>query len=350
MMKRIAPLLAVLVLSAVAGTATAQQSELAARCAGLPDHARAICYSVAQAAESAQPQLGVLIAGGNPTIGTATGGGITLPLLPRVSASAKANLVFVRLPDILARELGTPAATINRALGVPAPALQGTASIELYPGLNVLPGIGGVGSVDLLGSAAWLPFRTFAVEGFEEGRQNLTYGVGARLGLLREGFLFPGASVSVMRHRVGRIGFGDVCPGADPTLGPPATCAQPGTIGEFDFDLTTWSTRAVVSKRLLGIGLAGGVGLDRNSSRVGFLFRYAEDGAQRVVGVSDVPISESRWNAFLNGSYTFLLATVAAELGWMQGGDAVPGCDDAASAFDPGRGTLFTSLGVRIAF
>ena len=52
----------------------------------------------------------------------------------------------------------------------------------------------------------------------------------------------------------------------------------------------------------------------------------------------------------MNGSFTALVATLALEAGWMEGGDAVSGFDTAASAFDPGRGTLFGSLGVRIAF
>jgi hypothetical protein len=329
------------------------QSELTATCREMSGEPQRFCYAVAQAAESAQPQLGVLIAGGNPTLGTATASGLRLPtfgLLPRMSASVKGNVVFVRLPDVLARQAGGTAAQVNRALGVPAPALSGTASVQVFPGINPpVPFVGGVGSVDLLGVATWLPFRTFSVNGFEDGPQDVSLGFGARLGLVRESFVLPGVSVSLMRHRLGEVRFGSVCPdGEFGSVCPPTSDA--GDVGEFAFDVTNWSSRLIASKRLFGMGLTAGVGTDRVSSDVDFAFRYDLAGTTQVRRVRDVALSESRTSAFVNGSFTLLLATVAAEAGWQRGGTPLDGFDAEASDFDPRRGTFFGSLGVRVSF
>jgi hypothetical protein len=107
-----------------------------------------------------------------------------------------------------------------------------------------------------------------------------------------------------------------------------------------------------VGKRLLALGLAAGIGYDRFSSDVRFGFRApsgtAPGAANFFASVSDLEVDSDRWSAFVNAGYTALVATVAVEAGWMQGGDAVPGFP-AGSDFDPGAGTFFGSLGLRLA-
>src|SRR5215218_10880582 len=173
------------------GASAASAQGVAAPCARaeVPASARDYCYTVAQAVESGQPQFGILVAGGNPTIGTASGGGLRLGVLPRVSASASVNVVFVELPEILAEQAGSAAQRINDVVGIPAPALSGTVSVGVFPGFSAIPTVGGIGSIDLLGSVTWLPFNQASVEGFESGTRNLAYGVGARVGIVRESFL-----------------------------------------------------------------------------------------------------------------------------------------------------------------
>lgn len=345
-----------------ASPAAAQESRLAAPCNDplLPQSARETCITVAQAVESAQPQLGIVLAGGNPTLGTASTGGIRLGILPRVSATAKANLVFVRLPDILAESAGGAAQTLNDATGIPVPALSGTASIGVYQGISLAPTVGGVGAVDLLGSATWLPLGSFDVEGFGEGSPDFSYGVGARVGLLRESFTMPGLSVSLMYHQLGTVKYGDVCDQPAPLLegrtgdgyrGEAGLCLGEGDPGEFSVDLSSWSTRAAVSKRLLGLGLTAGVGYDRFASDAGFGLRTrcplvpASDCFARFSGVE---VDNGRWSGFLNGSFSLLVASMAAEVGWLQGERPIEGFP-ASSDFDPRDGTVFGSLGFRIA-
>jgi hypothetical protein len=177
-----------------------------------------------------------------------------------------------------------------------------------------------------------------------------------RVGLLRESFLTPGVSVSVMYRRLGKVGFGAVCPGGEspaPGGGDGICTGDRGDVGEFQFDLTDWSYRGVVSKRLLGFGLTAGLGYDRYDSDVRYAFRYEQPGLPgtptltRVRRSPEVEVDNGRWSAFLNSSFTVLVATFTIEGGWMAGGDAIQGFPS-ASDFDPGEGNFFGSLGLRL--
>jgi hypothetical protein len=336
----------VIVLLGLAPTLKAQHAGLATPCAQVPQgQGRDLCHAVAQAAESAQPQLGILVAGGNPVLGTVRGGGVRLGGLPRIDVVGRASAVLVRVPDILA-EGGASTSHIDRQLSVPAPILAADAAVGIYPGFIAAPGIGGIGAVDVLASAAWLPFRAVGLKGFGAESPDAAWGVGLRVGVLREGFQVPGVAVTVMRRQLGRVAFGAVCPGAPrPAAVPSGTCPQPWDAGEFAFDLRNWSTRALVGKRLLGVGVTGGIGYDRYGSEVEYGFR---SGAE-VRRPPPMDLRSSRWSAFGNASYTFLLTSLALEAGWQQGGSAVPGFPPNAQ-FDPRRGTFFGSAALRVAF
>lgn len=352
--------IAALTLALVGGPAAAQS--VAAPCGrdDVPASARDFCFSVAQAVESAQPQVGILIAGGNPTIGTASAGGLRLGVLPRVNATASLNVVFVRLPDILAEQAGSTVQRLNDAIGVPAPALSGTVSVGVFPGISVAPTVGGIGAIDLLGSAAWLPLGA-ADEGFDAGRDEVAYGGGVRVGLLRESFTMPGISLSLMHRRLGTVRYGNVCEGAgagrttaaDGYQFETGSCPGGGDPGEFGLDLSDWSGRAAIGKRLLGFGLTGGIGYDRFASDVDLGFRAPAGAlpgrASYYARASEIQLDNSRWSAFVDASFTLLIATIGAEAGWLQGSEPIRGFAPGGSEFDPGDGTFFGSLGVRLA-
>ena len=316
------------------------------------------CLAAVQAAISAQPALGLVIAGGNPTLGTAGGAGLRLGVLPRVSAGLRLNVVGVGLPDIVAAEIPGTVGDITRRFGAPAPALIGDASIALTEGFGFAPGLGGIGAISVLGSAALLPFRALGVEGFEDS-PDIAWGIGGRLHLLQESFVAPGISVSVMRRQLATVRFGDVCPGTtvsvqdgeDPETGT-FPCATEGDPGEVEFDLGDWSGRLVASKHLLGFGLTAGIGYDEYSSDVGLGFRSPE----RVPGTNTTiafrsfghELESSRWILFGNASYSLLVATIAAEAGWQQWDAPITGFRNIGSDFDPESGTWFGSIGVRV--
>jgi hypothetical protein len=305
------------------------------------------CLAVAQAAESAQPRLGVLISGGNPVIGTTGGGGLRLGVVPRVDLSAGVRAVSVRIPDI------RQGRDQESELMLAAPSLYASGSLGVFPGVRLAPGLGGLGSVDLLASAAWLPFSALDTDGFDEHSTDLAWGAGVRIGILRESFVAPGVAVSVMRHSLGRVGFGDTCRGLETAF--PMTrdteCAGEGDPGEFSFDLTGWSTRAVVGKRLLGFGLLGGIGYDRYASDVEYAFRVDVPGeaAAYIRRPEPVDLRSDRWAVFANASYTLLLASLSLEAGWQQGGSPISAFGERGS-FDPRGGAWFGGAGVRLSF
>lgn len=333
------------VAGAMAAPAFAQEG-LETRCAAIGQaQAREVCATVAQAVESAQPQLGILLAGGNPTLGTASTGGVRLGVLPRVSGSVRINAVQVKVPNILEDDGGDD----DRSFF--APALGANLSIGLMPGVSLAPTIGGFGAIDLLASATWIPTNLVDVEGVEDGTENISWGAGVRVGIIRESFLTPGISVSAMYRRLGTFRYGDVCPAGTVDAGGVAACTGSGDEGEFAFDLANWSGRAAISKRLLGVGLTAGVGYDRFTSDGELAFRGEPigvvPGTRRVYRFEDLEVESGRWSAFLDGSFTLLLATLTAEIGWMQGDDPIDGFPS-TSDFDPGEGTFFGSLGLRL--
>jgi hypothetical protein len=337
---------------AFAAPALAAQNDIDGVCGQFTGDARSRCASVAQAVDAAQPQLGMVMAGGNPTLGTASTGGVRLGLLPRVSAGVRLNVVLARLPDIRGESSATGGAALDE-LSVPAPAIGGNVSIGVFPGVSLAPMVGGFGAIDLLGSATVLPVSLAGVEGLE--KNPFSWGAGARVGLLRESFITPGVSVSVMYRRMGDVKIGDVCEGDElPTVTwqYSTTCTGDGDLGEVEFGLSNVSARGAVSKRLLGLGLTAGVGYDRFETEADFGFRAPVSpmdaaGTRTIYRFQDVAVDNDRWSAFLNGSFTLLVGSIVAEAGWMQGEKPISGFPS-QSDFDPKQGTFFGSLGARL--
>lgn len=318
------------------------QNDIGSVCSGVPAQAQDECAIVAQAVDAAQPQLGILMAGGNPILGTASTGGVRLGLIPRVSLTGRVNVVGARLPDI--RELD---GNETEQFTVPAPAVGANLSIGLTQGFSLAPALGGFGAIDLLGSVSVLPLSLLD----DFGDNAFSWGAGARMGLVRESFVTPGVSVSLMYRNLGDVSFGEVCSGTEvPVADNRSTCTSgDDDFGEVRFGLSNWSGRAAVSKRLLGLGLTAGVGYDKFNTDASFGFRAPGPpvGAEQVYRFNDIAVDNDRWSAFLDASFTILVASLVGEVGWMQGSDPIRGFPS-TSDFDPGEGTWFGSLGFRL--
>lgn len=323
-----------------AGPLMAQDVESVCRNApaSTPTEARNACVAVAQAVDAAQPQLGILMAGGNPTLGTASTGGVRLGIIPRFSLTGRVNVVGARLPDITQIDPNAGGGSETDQFSVPAPALGANVSLGLTNGFSVAPLLGGFGAIDLLGSVTVLPLSL--IDEFDDNA--VSWGAGARVALMRESFVTPGVSVSLMYRDMGELKYGDVCEGDPPQDGPDTECANTdGDDGEIRFGLSNWSARAAVSKRLLGLGLTAGVGYDRFESDADLAVRSGTS----ITRFRDVSVDNDRWSAFVDASYTVLVGSLVGEVGWMQGGDAISGF---SGEFDPGQGTWFGSVGARL--
>lgn len=356
----------VAVLAGGAGPLAAQH-ELAAPCGALPagfaPEQRTHCIVVAQAAAAAIPQLAQLASLGGPVAVGAGPSTLRLGLLPGVSASLRLGAAQLRTPDLRDSQTRSGSIVPDRQRTAVAPLLSLGASLAVTPGYQVTPTAGGVGALDLLGSVGWAPLSTLGSAGFAED-PGPALGVGVRLGLLREGFATPEVALTVMYHTLGGVATERACGEErgqtqnhrdDYTLTSGDCAGAVGAVGDFDLDVRSWSTRAAVGKRFAGLGLAAGLGYERASADVSFLSAPGADRPRappnpaRYVRATRLEASTGRFSAFVNASRSLLLGSAVLEAGWMQGGDALPGFGSAASAFDPGRGTFFGSLGVRVA-
>src|SRR5829696_4389422 len=138
---RAAPLLAGLFLVAATLPVSGQTPECSAYISG----ARRICAAAVDGTRSYHPLVGVLVSGGNPTIGSAG----ALGGLGHASLALRANAVELVLPD-LNYNGSNSAVPASDKLWASAPSIDG--ALGLYKGIGR-----GLLAVDLLGSAQLLP-------------------------------------------------------------------------------------------------------------------------------------------------------------------------------------------------
>jgi hypothetical protein len=318
-------MIAIIALPAVLSLAPADmraQEEFSNACSVVTqDSAQRFCNLVGQAIYLTQPHLGLAFAGGNPVPGTASTLGRRFGLAPRVSGAGRLTLVPMKLPAI--RERGD-----NISMLVPTANADFT--IGLISGLSILPTVGGFGSIDLLASAG---IMRIAGKGFESGLP-LSYAGGIRFGVLRESFTAPGISVTAMYRGLNNIEFGT-----------PTFSANDSAHYRIE-GMNVLSLRATASKRIMFVGATIGAGYDRFRSDVRFGSRAAgtSSPALSVPGFTNV-----RTNLFANVSWTLLIASTVAELGFQSPGSRSSAPIPAGSENLTEKGSFFGSLALRIA-
>lgn len=275
-------------------------SDLLRECqaAQLPDDLAPPCRDVAAGIELLQPEVGIALVGGNPVLGTASPIGARFRLIPRMQFGARINFVFAELPDVSSYP-DTPGQPVGtRGLVIPSPQLD--LSIGLFKGLTLAETLGGLFAVELLGSigAVILP----AGAGFKSDATG--YGLGARIGLLRESFTAPGISVTGLYNWTDRFQYGDV---------------ERGDLAQFGMDLKVASIRAGLSKSISSLALALTLGYDDYSSDVDFALASTSGAAIPVV-TEDEPLDfgSQRWSAFVDLAYVVLFVSIVAEAGWQE--------------------------------
>jgi hypothetical protein len=163
------------------------QSELTRRCSSATAAVQPFCNLVADAIETAQPRVGLALSGGNPVPGAASTLG-TRVRKPQVSVAARVTGVPSDFPGI--ENFAT-----NDESAFFLPGINLDASIGVFNGFSLAPTVGGFASVDLIASAGTVPVPED--DGFDSGRVS-GWGLGARIGILRESFTAPGVSLSAM--------------------------------------------------------------------------------------------------------------------------------------------------------
>lgn len=314
-MRRVAGLSAVfLALSASwAGLAAQTPAERAASCMSAGGDP-ASCAAGVVAARQVATQLGVMASPGSEIPGEGSTLGRRLGGMPRVAAWVRGGLDRFGYPAPADPDGGDDESTTT-------PSLQAGLGLGVFDGFQLLPTVGGVLSLDVIGHASFL----FLSEGSGfDGTANV-YSVAARVGLLRESFTLPGVSVSMARRFSSVVELGST---AD------------GDALELVTDPSVNSLRVTVSKDFFAFGVLAGMGWDDYSSDTAL--RVSDGGTG--FALSDGPIEGSRKLYFASVTKQLgILAWMTIEGGWASGLDPVAGY---SGGFDPEGSTLFGSVSV----
>ena len=314
------PLLVSLFLFVTSGPAHGQTPQ----CAAYVSNAQRVCAAAVDGTRAFHPVIGVLVSGGNPTIGSAA----TMGGFGHASFTLRFNAVEVVLPD-LAYNGSNAAVPAGDKVWAPAPLLEG--ALGIYRGMP-----SGLLAVDLLASVQLLPTDPIDDITVNAGARRigdiaLGLGYGARLGVLRELGPLPAVSVSIMRRDIPQISYGDV---------------STGDRYSYNVDLHATNLRLVASKKLLAFDLAGGVGWDNYSGDAVIRFR------DPITGVTQpnlpVELDNSRVLGFLNAGISLSVVRLTGEIGYQGGRNQELSTD--FEDFDTTKGKFFAGLGLRMGF
>jgi hypothetical protein len=285
---------------------------------------RFLCHDLVVSVQLLQPELGMVLAGGNPVLGTASPIGTKFRFIPRFNIGGRIGVGWAEIPDLLnyPEDIADPIG--RRSFSVPVAQLD--LSVGVFDGLRLGTTLGGLASVELLGSlgAIMLPDD----DGF---RGNVTgLGLGARVGILRESFTAPGISISGMYKWHGRVQYGD---------------AAEGDAASFELDMKVLSLRAGLSKSFVAFGLALTLGYDSYWSNVGFVVNPPPAGPPVPLPAAGetAELQTERWSAFIDVSYIVLYFNIVAEAGWQEEQKLMSSRGDEFAS-----GNFFGTLGIRL--
>lgn len=283
------------------------------------------CAATARSVVLAQPRLLLAAGGGNPVPGTASTLGVRIGTSPRWSVSFRTTGTRVRALSGVESILEGSGRSTAIGLGTDV-------AVGLFRGFTLAPTVGGVGSIDLLGSAGVVfpggDFGRARSGGAEGSTRPFTWSLGLRAGLFRESFTLPGVSLAGTYRSVGRVSHGD----PDPI----------GSQAYWSADLSALGARLVASKNVLGVGLGIGAGMDRvnGDARI----RYPSGASE----LRDLELEQDRTLVFGSVSYTRVVLHGVVEVGWQDAHD------DTASYLDPtldaegGDGGVYGSVALRL--
>ncbi len=305
-MRRVPLVLAVTMIGAAAGV---QAQTVDPRCTdpsivGAALEGGDACQKVMDIFRYMNPQLGLLITGGNATLGQ----GGTLGGPGRFLIGGRVNALRASIPDLEA--VGVVAGPTRQdqypteGRGLAMPALD--AAIGIFRGFPV--GVTHVGGLDLLVSASVMPEVDRRDIEIEVPGSNIRFGWGGRLGILEETIALPAMSVTYIRRDIPRLTM--------------HARVDDDTVSMQNLDIRTSAWRVVASKSLGIFTVGGGVGQDRYSTSSLLTYVVREDGD---VFRPDAPIllqdTPTRLNMFADLSIHIGRLRLLGEIGRVSGGN-----------------------------
>lgn len=296
------------------GTAAQTADSLAVRCA-VAGGDIATCAAAAVGARAVVARVGLMAGPGAEIPGEGSTLGRRLGGMPRMAAWVRGGVQSVGVPD--------PADRTNPGESSSwTPAVQAGLGFGVFDGFRVLPTVGGLLSLDVVGHASFLFLSDGS--GFDGRVDVLSFG--ARVGILQESFTLPGVSVSLARRFSGDLRWGD---------------SAAGDAVEVGLDPSVTSLRITASKDLFAFGVLAGLGWDDFSSNADM---RVWDGLGGVATASG-SIDGRRRVYFASLSRQLgILAWLTVEGGWADGFDPVGGYT--GTGFNPESSSLFGSVSV----
>jgi len=296
----------------------------APECSAYSGNAQRVCGAAVDGTRAFHPVFGMLVSGGNPTIGSAA----TLGGFGHASLTVRANAINVVLPD-LGYTGSSSTVPAGDKLFLPAPLVEG--AVGVYKGLT-----GGMLAVDFLGSAQLLPTNqidNFSVDSDARriGSIALGLGYGARVGLLRGMGPLPNISFSLMRRDIPTIAYGNAPAGDDYS---------------YSLDLHATNLRLIASKQLAVLDLAAGLGWDKYTGDA--IIQFRDPITTLLQPNVAVDLDNSRVLGFVNAGISMSMVRLTGEVGYQGGKDQNLSTD--FEDFDTTRGKLFAGLGLRVSF
>ncbi|HJP61560.1 MAG TPA: hypothetical protein VJ865_16245 [Gemmatimonadaceae bacterium] len=304
---------------------------------GVPDQQRAsqdACQKAIDLFQYMAPQLGTLIAGGNPTLGQ----GSTLGGLGHFSAGIRVNVLQGSLPQVqnvtpsVNGATSTQFETKDQYLPMPTADL----AIGVFKGIP-LP-LTNVGGVDLLVSASYIPEFNNSGVSVKVPNGSLKLGYGVRLGIIQESLLTPGVAVSYLVRSLPTVNIAGNSGG--------------DSLYVSNLDVSTKAWRVTASKSLIFFSLAAGVGQDKYDARTDVGAFVAARAVPPVPASRATPVTLTqgltRTNVFGDLSMNLLLFKLNAEIGQVSGGTI-----DTYNTFSgkqPADSRLYGSVGARFGF
>jgi len=304
---------------------------------GVPDQTRAsqdACQKAIDLFKYLAPQLGTIIAGGNPTLGQ----GGNLGGLGHFSAGLRVNVLQGSLPQVqnvtpsVTGATSTQFQTKDQYIPMPTADL----AIGVFKGIPLA--LTNVGGVDVLVSASYVPEFNNSGVSVKVPNGSLKLGYGARVGILQESLLVPGVSVSYLVRDL-------------PTLNVSGSSGS-DSLYVNNLSLKTKAWRVTASKSLILFGLAAGFGQDKYdaSTDVGAHVAARTVPPTSAANAGPVSISQNltRTNIFADLSMNLLLFKITGEIGQVSGGTI--NTYNTFSGKQPADSRVYGSIGGRFGF
>ncbi|HKS07726.1 MAG TPA: hypothetical protein VJR92_15595 [Gemmatimonadaceae bacterium] len=268
------------------------------------------------------PQLGLGLAGGNPTLGH---NGV-IGKLGHFNLGLRVTGVQGAIPKIDETNAGSTGNVDVEKTWVPAPAFD--AALGVFGGVPL--GVTRVGSVDALVSFMYLP--SIDSEDGEPGVSlpdgNFRFGYGARIGLIEEAIIVPAVSFTYLNRGLPKV-----------TVSAETQDGYTIGVNNLDMSVTTW--RLMATKSLLLFSISAGYGEDTYDTDA-LISALAPGGG---VGESvDMDIKLKRKNMFAGLTLNLGPIDLGLEVGRASGGTVTT-----FNTFDPkaDAARTYASLGIR---